>query len=78
MNHDDLQFGQPLACQNLIIIPVVRKVIIRTQDWISGAVSPVALVILDGHEVSLALLDDGITRKGLTQWLNENGICSSE
>lgn len=71
MNHDDLQFGQPLACKNLVIIPVVRKGIIRTQDWISGAISPVALVILDGKEVGLALLDDGISRKGLIHWLNE-------
>lgn len=73
MNSDDLQFGQPLICQDIVIIPLVRKVIIRSPPWISGAISPVALVMLDSHDIHLALLDDTESEQEIVSWLNGEG-----
>jgi hypothetical protein len=72
MTLPDLSFGQPLAFQDLTILPVVRQVLICTPEWVSGAVSPVAVVILDGHDVRLCILDERIAESELIRWLAEN------
>jgi hypothetical protein len=71
MTLPDLRFGQPIAFQDLTILPVVRQVLIHTPEWVSGAVSPVAVVILDGHDVRLCVLDERIAESELIRWLAE-------
>jgi hypothetical protein len=74
MTLPDLKFGQPVYYYNLAFFPVVRQILIRTPDWLSGAVSPVALIILDGEAVRLTMLDDRISQPELICWLTESGI----
>jgi len=65
----DFQFGEPLSFQHLTFLPVVRQILVRTPEWLFGAVSPVAVVILDGKDVRLAILDDRISEPDLICWL---------
>jgi hypothetical protein len=41
---------------------------------LTGAVSPVALLVIDGQEGGLALLDDGISQDEIIIWLKARGI----
>jgi hypothetical protein len=73
MTLPDLQLGQPLTFQHLTILPVVRQNMVCTPEFVSGAVSPVAVVILDGHDVRLCILDERIPGHELVKWLAESG-----
>jgi hypothetical protein len=74
MTLQDMEFGQPVYYDNLAIFPVVCQVWVRTSDWFYGAVSPVALFILDGDAVRLTILDDRISQPDLISWLRERRI----
>lgn len=74
MTLQDLQFGEPLSFQHLTFLPVIRQTLVRTPEWLFGAVSPVAVVIMDSQDVRLAILDDRITEPELICWLAEKGI----
>jgi hypothetical protein len=74
MTFPDLGFGQPLYYDNLAFFPVVRQIRVRTPDWLYAAVSPVAMIILDGEAVRITILDDRISQPDLICWLREQGI----
>jgi hypothetical protein len=74
MTLQGLEVGQPLFHDNLTIFPVVRQVRVRTPEWFYGAVSPVALIILDGDAARLTILDDRISHTDLICWLKEQRI----
>ena len=70
----DLELGLPIFFSHITILPVVRQILVRTLDSVSGAVSPVALLITNGQETGLAMLDDEISQDEIIGWLKERGI----
>lgn len=70
----DLELGMPVFFQDIVFLPVVRQVCIRTPGLLSGAVSPVALLIVDGQKAGLALLDEGVSQDEIVLWLKARGI----
>lgn len=70
----ELELGMPAFFPQMIILPVVRQILVRTPDFISGAVSPVALLITHGWETGLVLLDDDISEDEIIGWLKNRGI----
>ena len=74
MTPPDLELGMPVFFQQIAILPVVRQILVRTPDSLSGVVSPVALLIIGGQEVGLAMLDDEISRNEIICWLKARGI----
>lgn len=69
-----LELGMPIFFAQITILPVVRQILVRTPDSLSGAVSPIALLITHGRETGLAMLDDEISQDEIIGWLKERGI----
>ena len=72
----DLELGMPVFFAQTTILPVVRQILVRTPDSVSGAVSPVALLITHGEKTWLALLDDEVSQQEIIGWLKDRGILS--
>jgi hypothetical protein len=70
----DLELGIPVFSPRITILPVVRQILIRTPDSLSGAVSPIALLITHEGETGLAMLDDEISQDEIIGWLKDRGI----
>jgi hypothetical protein len=70
----DLELGMPVFFAEIAILPVVRQILVRTPDSLSGAVTPVALLVTSGRETGLAMLDDEISHDEIIGWLKDRGI----
>jgi hypothetical protein len=70
----DLELGMPVFFAQITILPVVRQILVRTPESVSGAVSPLALLIKHGREMYLAMLDDEISQDEIISWLKDRGI----
>lgn len=70
----DLELGIPVFFAQITILPVVRQILVRTPESVSGAVSPLALLIKHGRETYLAMLDDEISQDEIISWLKDRGI----
>ena len=70
----DLELGMPVFFAEITILPVVRQILVRTPDSLSGAVSPLALLITRRRETYLAMLDDEISQDEIMSWLKDRGI----
>ena len=72
----DLELGMPVFFAEITILPVVRQILVRTSESVTGAVSPLALLITHGRETYLAMLDDEISEQEIIGWLKDRGILS--
>jgi hypothetical protein len=70
----DLELGLPVFFGDIVFLPIVRQIRVRTPGLLSAAVSPVALFIDDGRKAGLALLDDGMSQEEVVLWLKGKGI----
>jgi hypothetical protein len=70
----DLELGMPVFFAEITILPIVRQILVRTPESVSGAVSPVALLITHGRETYLAKLDDEISEQEILRWLKDRRI----
>ncbi|MDD1654260.1 MAG: hypothetical protein LUO91_00945 [Methanomicrobiales archaeon] len=57
----DLVAGRGVQAGERLLIPVVRRQWFRSEQVQMGSARPVALAILEGNTLSIALLEDGVT-----------------
>ena len=57
----DLIAGRGVQAGERLLIPVVRRHWFRSAQGQVGSVQPVALAILEGDTLSIALLEDGVS-----------------
>jgi hypothetical protein len=70
----DLELGMPVFFAQITILPVVRQILVLTPDSVSGAASPLALLISHCRETYLVMLDDETSEQEIISWLKDRGI----